>query len=346
MNSINLNNQYRAVAVVVTYGNRSELLERTIKAIAQDKHVKKIIIVDNDSIDKSAINNSVSKYGDIVSVLVHEKNTGSAGGFSAGINMARKEDVDYIYLSDDDVIISDNFIDSFKSAHNVIGDNQAVLCARRKSFYAGTDAHYLQDEIIRPRQYFNIFSWRIIVVFLKTIFGIKEKRISYKSSFFFPIIPSRGWAYAGVLMPIKAARETPLPDKNLGLYLDDIVYSWGVIDAGYKSFALIEPHIVDLELTHLGEHTSTGIFSKSVSPTKIYYETRNRVRVSLSHGNISFMFIFKLKVVLWCLGVCVLGIIKQGFNSNTINRIKLIIEALLAGFDKKRILPDEITVRV
>jgi GT2 family glycosyltransferase len=346
MNSFKLNNKYRVIAVVVTYGERGELLKKTVEAIAQDKHITKIIIVDNDSLDKNAIKDCVSKYGERIYVLVNEKNIGSAGGFSAGIKFARSEDVDYLYLSDDDVIISDNFVDSFKSAHNVIGDNQTVLCARRKSFWAGTDVHYVQDEIIRPRQYFNIFSWRIIGVFLKTIFRIKEKRISHKSSFFFPIIPSQGWSYAGVFIPINATREAPLPDTSLGLYLDDIVYSWGITDAGYKSFALMEPHLVDIELTHLGEHTSTGIFSESVSSTKIYYETRNRVRVSLSHGEISSMFIFKLKVIVWCIGVCLLGIIKQGLNIKTISRIELIIESLLAGFNKKRAIPSEIAVRI
>lgn len=338
-------NKYRTAAVVVTYGSRLSLFTQTIEKIMCDEHVVRLIVVDNASSDSVSIETSLLKYGERVRIIHNEKNLGSAGGFSSGISAAREEDVDYIYLSDDDVIISENFIESFRIAHIVIGSDQTVLCARRKSFWAGTDVHYSPNAKVRPRKYFNIFNFQIIIVFLKALFKVREQHIAHESGFFFPIIPARGWAYAGVFIPILAAKKSPLPDRSLGLYLDDLVYSWGVIDSGYPSFALIEPHLVDIELTHADAHTATGLFSSNVSSTKIYYETRNRVRVSLKYGHAS-PFLLGVQVILWCVGVFILSIFRYGINRRVFLRMRLIIEALLAGFFKNREMPKDILVRI
>lgn len=338
-------NQYNVGAVVVTYGERLKLLTETAEAILKDPHVSMLAIVDNASIDQAGIDALALRHASRVHVIRHEKNLGSAGGFAAGIKMMREKGIDYVYLSDDDVIISDRFVESFKRAHEVIGNNQVVLLARRASFWAGTDVHYRPETDPRPRSYFNILHPRILLVFLKSLFGMKDRHIEREMARFFPIIPSRGWAYAGVFLPIQAVKSAPLPDESLGLYLDDIVYSWGVIDAGFPSFALIEPHLTDLEMTHSGSHTSTGLFSPTVSSTKIYYETRNRVRVSLKYGKANKALLF-LQASIWYLAVVALGLLKHGFRKSTFKRMTLIKEALLAGFDAQREIPKDITVRI
>lgn len=338
-------NKYRVAAVSVTYGSRLSLFSKTAEAILRDPHVVKLIVVDNASMDSAGLEHEAAKYGDRMHVIRHDTNLGSAGGFAAGIEAARKEDVDYIYLSDDDLTISDGFVETFRIAHQIIGNDKTVLCARRKSFWAGTDVHYAPDIRIRPRRYFNILNPHIFTVFLKAILRINEGHVRHDPSLFVPIIPSRGWAYAGVFIPVEATRKAPLPDVTLGLYLDDIVYSWGVIDAGYKSFALIEPHLEDLEMTHAGAHTSTGLFATSVSATKIYYETRNRVRVSLAYGHAS-RALLALQVAIWLVGVSMIGMLRQGISHRTIARLKLIAEALRAGFDTSRPVPSGVAVRI
>jgi GT2 family glycosyltransferase len=331
---------------VVTYGSRLSLFLQTVKAILDDKHVTRLVVVDNASSFYEELCTELSQYGDRVKIIRHEKNLGSAGGFARGIEAAREEQVDYIYLSDDDVVISENFVGEFEKAHRILCNSNAVLCARRASFWAGTDVHYTTDLEVRPRKYFNILRPRILLVFLGALLGLHKKHIVHEPRSFFPIVPSRGWAYAGVLIPVEAAREALLPDASLGLYLDDIVYSWGVIDAGYPTFALMEPHLTDLELTHAGAHTSSGLFAPAVSSTKIYYETRNRVRVSLMFGEVKSLAVFKLQVFIWCVGVCGVGILKHGVRASTLSRMKLIIEALRAGFDKKRIVPQNLAVKI
>jgi GT2 family glycosyltransferase len=337
--------QYRVGAVTVTYGSRLALLEQTVEAVLKDVHVTNLVVVDNASSEKEGIEELVKKHAGRVRVVRHENNVGSAGGFAAGLRMMREEEVDYVYLSDDDVVISGNFVESFMRAHQVIGNDKAVLLSRRASFWAGTDVHYRPETDPRPRKYFNIVSPHILKVFLKSLLGIKDGHPTREMARFFPIIPSRGWAYAGVLLPIEAVRKAPLPDETLGLYLDDIVYSWGVIDAGFPSFALIEPHLEDLEMTHSGSHTSTGLFSPHVSSTKIYYETRNRVRVSLKYGKAD-KTLLALQVFIWYVAVCFLGLVRNGMQKSALRRMRLIGEALLAGFDTRREIPQGIAVRI
>ncbi len=339
------NNTYRVAAGVVTYGSRLSLLTQTVTAILHDKHISKLFIIDNASVDGDAITREMAQYGDRVHIIRHTKNLGSAGGFAHALEVAREEDVDYVYLSDDDVIISPDFVESFRTAHKVIGNDQTVLLARRKSFWAGTDVHYSPDVRSRPRSYFNIFDPRIAFIFIKSILRMEEKHVTHDSANFFPLVPSFGWAYAGSLLPIQAVKNTPLPVTSLGLYLDDLVYSWGIIDAGYLSFALTEPHLVDLEMTHADAHTATGLSSSAVSQTKIYYETRNRVRVSLLYGNSSPLWL-RVRVVIWCIGVGILSVFRYGIHTHTVLRMNLIIEALRAGFDPTRLIPDEISVKI
>lgn len=336
---------YRVAAVVVTYGSRMHFLKKTVEAILRDSHVTRLIIVDNASSDREGIQRFATQHGERVLVVHHEKNLGSAGGFSAGILRARGEAVDYVYLSDDDIVVSEDFVQAFQKAHKVIGDKQAVLCARRTSYWAGTDVHYAPEIKIRPRTYFNIFDPGIMFVFLKNLFSVHDVHLDHVPARFYPIIPSYGWAYAGVLLPIEAVRNSPLPDTALALYLDDIVYSWGVLDKGYRSFALMEPHLEDLELTHAGSHTSTGLFAQSVSTTKIYYETRNRVRVSLFYGHADRKLL-RLKTSIWFLGVAYLGIMRHGLTVETKERMGLIWEALSAGFDCARPVPQGVAVRI
>ncbi len=330
---------------MVTYGSRVHLLSKTIEAILKDVQVAKLVVVDNASYQKDELRALVELYGDRIELISHKQNIGSAGGFAAGIRFMQGQDVDFIYLSDDDVIISENFGKQFMLARKVIGMEKVVLLARRASFWAGTDVHYRPETEPRPRRYFNIFTSRIIIVFLKSLLGIKDVHGVYEPARFFPIIPSRGWAYAGVLLPKQAIMEAPLPDESLGLYLDDIVYSWGVIDAGFPSFALMEPHLEDLEMTHGGSHTSTGLFSPSVSSTKIYYETRNRVRVSLKYGKANSALL-KIQVMVWYIAVCVLGVMRIGLQRETFAKMNLIGEALRAGFDHTRPVPEGIAVRI
>lgn len=85
-------------AVVVTH-NRLKLLKRCVTSILnQSKAPVSIIIVDNNSTDGTA--EWVAQNDKLI--YLHQKNTGSAGGFHAGIGYAYTKGHEYIWALDDD----------------------------------------------------------------------------------------------------------------------------------------------------------------------------------------------------------------------------------------------------
>jgi GT2 family glycosyltransferase len=97
----------KIAAILVTY-NRVELLKLCIQSIlAQSKKVDQLIIVDNNSSDDTSktLKNLQSQHPRLITVLTLSRNTGGAGGFTAGIEFAIKsDDYEFLWLMDDDCI--------------------------------------------------------------------------------------------------------------------------------------------------------------------------------------------------------------------------------------------------
>lgn len=96
------------VCVVVTHNSADIVVSLIDSLLNQSLQPKCIIIVDNASKDNtvSIINNHIH-YPDILFVRCLEINTGGAGGFKEGLDLARKMKADYVVTFDDDVKILD-----------------------------------------------------------------------------------------------------------------------------------------------------------------------------------------------------------------------------------------------
>jgi GT2 family glycosyltransferase len=91
-----------ARAVVVSY-NRRELLVGCIEALLAQTHpLEGIVVIDNGSTDGTR--ELVEERGllDEVRYVRLEENSGSSGGFAAGVELAREHDADWLWLMDDD----------------------------------------------------------------------------------------------------------------------------------------------------------------------------------------------------------------------------------------------------
>lgn len=90
-------------AVLVTF-NRSKLLEEClIGLLGQTVKLDKIIVIDNASTDNTR--DTLKKYESLseVEYVRLDKNTGGAGGFATGVEIAFKQGLEWIWLMDDDV---------------------------------------------------------------------------------------------------------------------------------------------------------------------------------------------------------------------------------------------------
>lgn len=94
----------KVAAVVVTY-NRRELLEKTLVGLeSQERPVDHIVIIDNASTDDTADYLAAREFSVEHTVRRLATNTGGAGGFSAGVDLAYGMGFDAFWVMDDDTV--------------------------------------------------------------------------------------------------------------------------------------------------------------------------------------------------------------------------------------------------
>ena len=113
--------------VVVTY-NRIDLLLECLRAIlAQTLPVNRLIIVDNASTDGTGERLRNEGFLDMeqIEYVLMESNTGGAGGFSTGIDIAKNIDADWIWIMDDDTIPTKTCLEELIKAKQIITKRHA-----------------------------------------------------------------------------------------------------------------------------------------------------------------------------------------------------------------------------
>ncbi|MBL0145288.1 MAG: glycosyltransferase family 2 protein [Chitinophagaceae bacterium] len=136
----------KVIAVVVTY-NRRTLLAECIDALRnQTRKLDGIFVVNNGSTDDTE--QWLTKQSDIT--FITQKNVGSSGGFSTGINWAYKQGYSWIWLMDDDGYPKLDALENILAADN--GQMRLMNCAvidkaDKKSFVWKTQNYKSIDEV-------------------------------------------------------------------------------------------------------------------------------------------------------------------------------------------------------
>ncbi|MCR4791484.1 MAG: glycosyltransferase [Lachnospiraceae bacterium] len=199
-------------AVIVTY-NRIQHLEKSIRCYTdQTSKPSLIVVVDNCSTDGTADflsswkaeEEGVEKY-----VITLPSNQGGSGGFYAGLEYIQKrEDIDWIWVADDDAYPE---LNAFENAKKFIDDHQdlvpetAAICG-----VCGYDGHIspIQRSFLR-----------------KTLFGIQEFPIResfYDGKEFFEI---NLYSFVGTIMKRENLLKAGLPNKDFFIYQDDLEHA-------------------------------------------------------------------------------------------------------------------------
>jgi GT2 family glycosyltransferase len=314
--------------VTVTYGSRWNFLSQVADAVLGDPHVCRFIVVDNGSSQKEELR-ELSERDERVTLITLERNLGSAGGFSCGLEAVRKESAAYVLLLDDDIVPQNGFVEAYMKNYNMIADDKAVMCGNRADI-PGNEEYLMRDPhsvpVIRGT-FFEIFSWEKVRRFINIARYGKVATLKEKHAW----VPSEGFAYGGSFLPMEAVRTAPLPDKDLVLYFDDIEYSWGVLRAGFRSYLCATPLLHDIDMSFGQESQTLGLCNPAAAPFKAYYFLRNRVRVSVRNTTQSKTVLF-LNILIWMAGFCVLGLVRYGFSRLVLKRVGLLIQAVRDGY--------------
>ena len=195
-------------AVIVTY-NRIEYLKKSLEMyVNQSYRPRRIIVVDNCSTDGTTDylkDWKIREEGINKKVIYLESNQGGSGGFYAGLEDAlRYDDIDWIWVADDDAFPS---LDAFEKAKDFINLNEKLI-----SESAAICGVCRFDGHISPIQ-------RSILK--KTLFGIQEFPISekyYEGKDYFEI---NLYSFVGTIMKKENLKIAGLPRKDFFIYQDD-----------------------------------------------------------------------------------------------------------------------------
>ncbi|HAT3648470.1 glycosyltransferase family 2 protein [Raoultella ornithinolytica] len=194
-------------AVLVTY-NRVELLKIAVESLLkQTIDLKYIVIINNNSTDGTE---EYLKYieSDKIKYVSLSKNTGGAGGFSAGINFAYKLDIDYVWIMDDDAIASPTALEELLKAKTLLLSNSVTpgfLCSHVLS-----DDHDCMNvpEISKKKNSTGYSSWPQFASF--GVVGVDKA------------------TFVSVLVSKDIVEEFGLPVKEMFIWGDDTEYTWRI----------------------------------------------------------------------------------------------------------------------
>lgn len=292
-------------AVVVTY-NRMKYLINTLSALhTQTYSLSAILIVDNNSSDgtrellwnKGFINyvaeDTVSeKTVNGVNYIYYRssENSGGAGGFNKGIEVASKMNFDYLWCMDDDVL-PDN--DCLEELMKYISEDARICLPSR------TDKNF-KDHAITKVNMSNPFKYLI---------GARKTYV-YNDEIQSDTIQVVDMPFEGPLIALTLVKEIGLPKKELFILFDDSEYAMRaskVTKILYCKSAIMHRQV--LPQKDIG----------SLMNWKNYYDYRNQIWYDRTYGE--NIFVKRVRPVLLFVDVLARSVVKRRWlNIKVINK--------------------------
>ncbi|MHA3082693.1 glycosyltransferase family 2 protein [Acinetobacter sp. ANC 5383] len=241
----------KITAVIVTY-NRRALLEECLIAISNQSLVlDTILIIDNASTDGTT---EALKAGnwlkqENIQLIELKKNTGGAGGFSAGMQYAFEQGVDYVWMMDDD------------AAPHPTALEELMRHATPDHIY-GSLAVKGEDT-----------AWATTLLAENKIVHLKKQVPE--------LAEVQSLPFLGFLTSKEIYQNIGLPDVSYFIAADDVEYCMRAQHAGHKIFICGKSQIEHPK----SERYEAKILGKKITylnlvPWKRYYDTRNRLLIA------------------------------------------------------------------
>ena len=233
-------------AVIVTYGNRYQLLERVVHQLLT-LEVYKIVIVDNGSIAESrrALQHLARKNAARIELCSLDDNLGSAGGYKKGLEIAcRHNECDFIWMLDDDNVPDQHALRSHLTVYRAIGAECCLVSLRKdRATYRNIRNETDVKRKFKPNNSFVHFSLRNLLL-KRILYGFDSTR---KDLIEIPYGP-----YGGMFIRKIVAQKIGPPHAELYLYMDDHEFSCRIVKAGLKIFLNRNSIVRDLEKSWSG----------------------------------------------------------------------------------------------
>ena len=247
------------VIIIIPNYNGQKYFADLLPFLFQEKYDDfdlEIVIVDNNSDDNSLeyLENNYSKF----TLIKNKKNIGYVGANNIGYKYAQKKKVDYIYLLNQDTIITKGFL---QPLYNFAQENKFGSLQSKIKLYPQKD---------------KINTLVNIIHFLGFGYAEKFQKIDNNKQNIKKINYSSG---AGVFISMSALKDLGyLFDETMFMYLEDLDLGWSLNILGYDNYLIPESVIY-----HKYE------FDKGMK--QIYWFERNRLWIILKNYKLSTLFL-------------------------------------------------------
>lgn len=266
------------VIVTVTYGQRWNLLRQAL-ASAKNEGIERAVVVDNGAkvnIAELALN----EFGAFVDVVTMGRNTGSAGGFKAGMQRALDLGAEYLLLLDDDNELQSGCLATLAATHKECSgfvqiDHLAVL-AYRSDRQTDVARNVPSNGMEGNRVAFFNFHFLDVPfkLFRRTLLGRRWiARRPMLTQVTVAIAP-----YSGMYFHRSVPEVHGLPDERFFLYSDDTDFSYRLTRSGGKIVLATDAKLVDLELSWYVKARFSNTFDDLLlgeGDFRAFYSTRN-----------------------------------------------------------------------
>jgi GT2 family glycosyltransferase len=274
--------------VTVTYGDRWHLLKQALYS-AKNEGFDCAVVVDNGAkVNISQL--AKEEFGDFVNVVTMGKNTGSAGGFKAGMQRAIDLDAEFLMLLDDDNELQpgcfESLLSTYQEAVLSVPQNSLAVLAYRSDRQADVAANIPSNGMTGNHAAFFGFHFLEVPfkIFRRTPMG--RHWIAQR-----PILPRVVVAiapYSGMYFHQSVIKSHGLPDARFFLYADDTDFSYRLTKAGGEIVLATKAKLVDLELSWNVKARFSNTFDALLlgdSEFRAFYSTRNRAYFENNYSN-------------------------------------------------------------
>jgi len=231
-------------AVVVTWNRRELLLESLAAVTSQTRPPDTVIVVDNASTDGTA--DAVQAKFPAVRLAALARNTGGAGGFAAGIELALGGMPDLIWLMDDDTVPEPDALAALLAVREQPRPGPPPVLLASRVVWTDGRAHPMNTPRVKP-------------------LATKAERAAAAAA---GCVPIRSASFVSILVDAAQTRQRGLPQADYFLWNDDFEFT----------SRLIRGNVAWLCPASVVVHKTATFGSTNVDPgERFFYEVRNKV---------------------------------------------------------------------
>jgi len=294
----------RILAIVVTF-NRLKLLRRCVESLKnQTRKPDEIFVVNNSSTDGTL--EYLEKDGGLS--YVTQENSGSAGGWYAGIEKAISDNFDFVWLMDDDGFAD---INELKHLEEALKPGIALLSSL---LVRENDKNHL----VFGLPVLDKNGYPKIIALKRKIKTVREME-KIKNNQHYPY----AHLFNGALLDVTYAKRAGNVDRDYFMYGDELDYLWRL-----KRFGEVCTSISAL-------HYHPDVSKRALAPERLYYFIRNTIIINnmyLDHKLLRNFFTVAVGIYRFLRSNKIVVILNIFFNIKN----NYVVKAIKDGYAKKR----------